>query len=74
MQKQYKKLLTVKELAELVRLSPITIYRLVEQHEIPFIRVGRSIRFDPDAVFEFGNVAEKVRQYLMEEVFGDEPE
>jgi len=43
-------ILTVEELAELVRVKPVTIYRLVRRDEIPHFRVGRTIRFRRDDV------------------------
>lgn len=41
-----KMILTVNELAKLLRLNPQTIYRKVESGEIPYRRVDNSIRFD----------------------------
>jgi len=46
---------TVKKLAERLAVQPLTIYRLVEQGKLPAVRIGRSIRFDPDAVAAFLN-------------------
>ena len=46
------KLLTVEEVAELLRLHPKTIYRLVASKKLACIRVGRNIRFSPDVVKE----------------------
>ena len=43
-------LLTVEELAKILRLHPKTIYRLVEQGKLTCIRVGRNIRFSPDVI------------------------
>ncbi len=37
-------LLTVKEVALAVRVSPATVYRLVQAGELGAVRVGRSIR------------------------------
>ena len=37
-------LLTVKELARALRLSPMTVYRLIHTGEIEHVRVGRSYR------------------------------
>ena len=44
---------TVKKLAERLLVKPLTIYRLVDQGKLPAVRIGRSIRFDPDAVDAF---------------------
>lgn len=44
---------TVKTLAEKLAVTPITIYRLVDQGKLPAVRIGKSIRFDPDAIANF---------------------
>ena len=44
---------TVKTLAQRLSVKPLTIYRLVDQGKLPAVRIGRSIRFDPDAVAAF---------------------
>jgi excisionase family DNA binding protein len=46
-------LLTVEELAKIVRLHPKSLYRLVEKGKLPCIRIGRSIRFSPDVFQQF---------------------
>ncbi len=38
-------LLTLDEVAALLRVSKTSVYRLVERRELPFCRVGRSLRF-----------------------------
>ena len=38
-------LLTISEVAELLKLSASTVRRLQRQRKIPFVKVGRSIRF-----------------------------
>jgi len=43
-------LLTVEELAKILRLHPKTVYRLVEKGKLACIRVGRNIRFSPDVI------------------------
>jgi excisionase family DNA binding protein len=48
-----EKFYTVKTLAERLAVKPLTIYRLVDQGKLPAVRIGRSIRFDPDAVAAF---------------------
>ena len=42
--------LTLKEVAALLRVSPATIYRLVNARQIPAIKVGRTWRFPTHAV------------------------
>jgi excisionase family DNA binding protein/AbrB family looped-hinge helix DNA binding protein len=48
-----KKYYTAKEIAESLAVTPMTVYRLAERGELKAIRVGRSIRFDAEAVEEF---------------------
>ncbi|MCX7045430.1 MAG: helix-turn-helix domain-containing protein [Candidatus Sumerlaeota bacterium] len=38
-------LITVQELADILRVNPRTVLRFVDQKEIPAIRVGRQWRF-----------------------------
>jgi excisionase family DNA binding protein len=45
--------LTVKELAERLAVKPLTIYRLVNEGKLPAVKIGRAIRFEPDAVAAF---------------------
>lgn len=42
--------MTVAEVAELTRVSRMTVYRLVHSGELPAIRVGRSFRVPEAAV------------------------
>lgn len=44
--------LTVAEVAELMRVSKMTVYRLVHAGELPAIRFGRSYRVPESAVTE----------------------
>lgn len=43
-------LLTVNELAAILKLNPQTIYRKVDAGEIPYIRVDKSIRFNKEEI------------------------
>jgi excisionase family DNA binding protein len=45
--------LTVAEVAATMRVSKMTVYRLVHGGELPAIRVGRSFRVPADAVDEY---------------------
>ncbi|HJC84155.1 MAG TPA: helix-turn-helix domain-containing protein [Candidatus Corynebacterium faecigallinarum] len=45
--------LTVAEVAELMRVSKMTVYRLVHSGELPAVRVGRSFRVHEQAVKEY---------------------
>lgn len=42
--------LTVAEVADLMRVSRMTVYRMVHSGEIPAVRVGRSFRVPQNAV------------------------
>jgi len=45
--------LTVAEVAEMMRLSRMTVYRLVHGGELPAVRVGRSFRVPQDALVAY---------------------
>ncbi len=45
--------LTVAEVATAMRVSKMTVYRLVHSGELPAVRVGRSFRVTEDAVNEY---------------------
>jgi excisionase family DNA binding protein len=36
--------LTVQEVAEILRVSSMTVYRLIKSNDLPAVRVGRSFR------------------------------
>lgn len=42
--------LTVAEVAETMRVSKMTVYRLVQSGQLPAVRVGRSYRVPQDAL------------------------
>jgi excisionase family DNA binding protein len=44
------KFLTVAEVAAMMRVSKMTVYRLVHSGELPAVRVGRSFRVTEDDV------------------------
>ena len=45
--------LTVAEVATLMRVSKMTVYRLVHSGELPAVRVGRSFRVPEQAVHDY---------------------
>jgi len=47
------KFLTVAEVADLMRVSKMTVYRLVHSGELTAVRVGRSFRVPEHAVHEY---------------------
>ena len=47
------KFLTVAEVAAVMRVSKMTVYRLVHAGDLPAVRVGRSFRVPENAVNEY---------------------
>ena len=45
--------LTVAEVATIMRVSKMTVYRLVHSGELPAVRVGRSFRVPEKAVHDY---------------------
>ncbi|MBN9643875.1 helix-turn-helix domain-containing protein [Corynebacterium mendelii] len=45
--------LTVAEVADIMRVSKMTVYRLVHSGELPAVRVGRSFRVHEKAVKDY---------------------
>lgn len=45
--------MTVKEVAALLRVSPQTLYKMLEQRSIPAVKVGSQWRFDRDQIKEW---------------------
>ncbi len=43
-------LLAIDEVAEFLGISKDTIYKMVNQRRIPFVKVGRLLRFERDAL------------------------
>ncbi len=44
------KVLTVKETAEVLKVKPQWVYRMIRRDDLPFIRLGRQIRIDEDSL------------------------
>ncbi|MFV0463409.1 MAG: helix-turn-helix domain-containing protein [Nostocoides sp.] len=47
--------LTVAEVASIMRVSKMTVYRMVHAGDLPAVRVGRSFRVPEDAVDRYLN-------------------
>jgi excisionase family DNA binding protein len=45
--------LTVAEVADLLRVSAMTVYRLIEAGDLRALRVGKSFRIDTDDLEQF---------------------
>jgi excisionase family DNA binding protein len=48
--KTAKSLLTVKEVAEFLRINPITVYRMAQNSSIPALKINSSWRFRLDSI------------------------
>jgi excisionase family DNA binding protein len=46
-------LLTAQEVADLLRVSSMTVYRLIRSGELPAVRVGRSYRVRRDDLHQY---------------------
>ena len=46
-------ILTVKEISNLLRLHPATVYKLVKQGKIPSFRIGSEWRFRKDVIMRW---------------------
>ena len=47
------KFLTINEVADAIRLSKMTVYRLVQSHDIEAVRFGRQYRVSEEAVADY---------------------
>ncbi len=45
-------IMTVNEVAELLKLSKITIYKLAKSGQIPSFRIGSSLRFQREKILQ----------------------
>jgi excisionase family DNA binding protein len=45
--------LTIAEVASVMRVSKMTVYRLVHSGELPAVRIGRSFRVPEQAVHDY---------------------
>lgn len=54
--------LTVGEVAEMMRVSTMTVYRLVHSGELPAVRFGRSFRIPESSVSQIVYQAGEVRE------------
>jgi excisionase family DNA binding protein len=47
---EYMKVLTVKETADVLKVKPQWVYRMMRRDGLPCIRLGRQIRIDEDSL------------------------
>jgi excisionase family DNA binding protein len=45
-----KELITVKEAADLLKVKPQWVYRMLRGGGLPFVRLGRQVRIDEDSL------------------------
>jgi excisionase family DNA binding protein len=48
-----KTAMTVEEVAQLLNVSERHVYKLVQDGVLPHLRVGNSVRFDPDKIADW---------------------
>jgi excisionase family DNA binding protein len=48
-----ERLLRLREVSDFLQISPSSVYRMVEERKIPFLRVGGAIRFKPRSILEW---------------------
>lgn len=60
---QRREMLTVEQVADHLRVSRMTIYRVIHAGDLPAVRIGRSIRID----------ARDIKPYLDRSHVADEP-
>jgi excisionase family DNA binding protein len=51
--KPLPEMISTRQLAEILNISKVGVYRLTEQRKIPFYKIGGSIRFDRADVMEY---------------------
>jgi excisionase family DNA binding protein len=54
-----QKILTITEVAELLKVHPITVYRMIKQGKLPVFRIGRVLRFDADQLQNWLHATER---------------
>lgn len=51
--RSYRRALTAQELAGILHLHPVTIYRKAKAHVIPCRFIGTAVRFDPGVIAQW---------------------
>lgn len=54
MVREVEKLLNAQDAAKILGMHPNTVYKKVQAGEIPCIKYGTTIRFDPEALRNYG--------------------
>lgn len=51
--RSYHRALTAREIAEMLHLHPVTVYRKAKAHVIPCRFIGTAVRFDPGVIAQW---------------------
>jgi excisionase family DNA binding protein len=51
--RSYHRALTAREIAEILHLHPVTVYRKAKAHVIPCRFIGTAVRFDPGVIAQW---------------------
>jgi excisionase family DNA binding protein len=51
--RSYHRAITARELAEILHLHPVTVYRKAKAHVIPCRFIGTAVRFDPGVIAQW---------------------
>jgi excisionase family DNA binding protein len=51
--RSYHRALTAREIAEILHLHPVTVYRKAKAHIIPCRFIGTAVRFDPGVIAQW---------------------
>jgi excisionase family DNA binding protein len=51
--RSYHRALTAREIAEILHLHPVTVYRKAKAHVIPCRFIGAAVRFDPGVIAQW---------------------
>lgn len=59
---QQEQLLTIKGVTEMLQVSRPTVYALIEREGLPYLKIGKSLRFSPQSVRAWLADHEQVRK------------
>lgn len=69
-QQEAPRFLTVAEVADVMRVSKMTVYRMVHSGQMPAVRMGRSFRVPAKAVDDL--IAEGLAEWEQSRALGDD--
>jgi excisionase family DNA binding protein len=59
---QQESLLTIRQIAEMLQVSRPTVYALIEREGLPYLKIGKSLRFSSLSVHAWLAEHEQVRK------------